>query len=126
MHAHAGQVLPQYFEVDRFGNAAIASRIVGALGYLEGSIAGDRDNQYMRQMSLLARPMHQRKAVLAAEMNVQKNRFRQRFRGNQYERRLQSVRQYSVKTFLFQPSAQKFPKQGIIFHYKNAMRHRLL
>src|ERR1700736_5803306 len=74
-------------------------------------------------MLLFARPMHQREAVLAPEMDVQEHRFRQGFRRNKYECRFESVSEYGFKTFGFQPAAQEFAIHRLVFNDENAMFH---
>ena len=123
MYPQSGEEIPQDVEIDRFGDARIAARILNAFRVLEGSIPCNRYNRHVRKMFLPAHPMNQREAVFAAEMNVQEYRLRQGFRGNEHESRFERVSEYGFKAFSFQPAAQKFAKHRIIFDNENAMFH---
>ncbi len=125
MYPQTRKDLAQGLKIDRLGDEAIASRIVDSLGILKGTIPGDGYDQHVGKVFLLARPMNQRETVLAAQMNVQQYRFRQGLRRNEYECRFESVSEYGVKPFFFQPPAQEFAKQRIIFNNQNAMLHLL-
>lgn len=123
MYPQSGEEFPQNFEIHWFGDARIAAGILNAFRVLEGSIPCDGHDRHVRKVFLPARPMHQREAIFAAEMNVQKYRFRQGFRGNEHESRLERVSEYGFKTFGFQPATQEFAKHRIIFDNENAMLH---
>jgi hypothetical protein len=125
MYPQSGEEFPQGFEVHWLGDARIAAGILNAFRVLEGSIPRDGHDRHVRKMLLPAHPMNQSEAVFAAEMNVQEYRFRQGFRRNEHESRLESVSEYGFKTFGFQPATQEFPKHRIIFDNENAMFHLL-
>ena len=123
MYTQSGEDLAQRLEIDRFGDARITTRILDAFGVFERRIPRDGDDRHVRKMSLPARPMNQSEAVLVAEMDVQKYRFRKGFRCDEYECRFESVSECGLKTFDFQPVGQEFAKRRIIFDDEDAMFH---
>ena len=123
MYAQSGENLTQCIEIHWFGNARITTCIPDAFGVFERRIPSDGDDRHVRKMSLSARPMNQSEAVLVAEMDVQKYRFRKGFRRGEYERRFESVSECGLKTFDFQPVGQEFAKRRIIFDDEDAMFH---
>jgi hypothetical protein len=125
MYPQSGEEFPQELEIHWFGDTRIAAGILNAFRVLEGNIPRDGHDQHMRKMFLPARPMNQSEAIFAAEMNVQEYRFRQGFRSNEHESRLERVGEYGFETFGFQPATQEFAKHRIIFDNQNAMFHLL-
>lgn len=125
MYSQSGEKFPQDLEIHWFGDTRIAAGILNSFRVLEGSIPCDGHDRHVHKMFLPARPMNQREAVFAAEVNVQEYRLRQGFRRNKHESRFESVSEYGFKTFGFQPATQEFAKHRIIFDNQNAMFHFL-
>jgi hypothetical protein len=125
MYAQSGEDLAQRLEINRLGDTPIATCLLNAFRVSEGGIPRDSHDRHVSKMSLLARPMNQREAVRAAEMDVQEYRFRKGFRCNEDKCRFESVSEDGLITFGFQPAGQKFEKQWIIFDDENAMFHFL-
>ncbi len=117
MNRKPGEVFAQRAEIKRFGKARITAGLADTLKILKGTQPGNGRNLHVREMFLLARPMHQRQAVFLPQMNIQEHDVRRGFGRYPYKTIFQCRRRYGFMAFGAEPLLQEIAIVGIIVHY---------
>src|SRR5260221_2224187 len=125
MDPKRNQEFSQGTEVDRLGKMSIATSVVRAFPILQCVIASYSYDGHVRQVLLPARRVDQRESTLIAEVNIEQDGVRQRFRRNPHETFLESLGEDGLVTFALQPVLEHLAEEPVIFHNQNSRLHRL-